>query len=270
MLTKLVSVAAISAVSAGNVDAGTSKGSGLPILTYGLANSTDIFVDTRSDAALKKDLSAAGLFIADKNLQNFRGICSTIASYLPSFCSLDASCLGIDCEPTLFTDTFDFFAKLHVCNQPMNIVIKASESSLGLNFEGKVVGSMAFGIPDLSVDIPEIGSAGVNGIVGIGGSRGSLKVALGLDACLSIAGYKKCYPNPPLKILSGVFDVSMISCSADTDDTPNIPTIAGDDNPPSFDDDKAYYLDNQSGRFTPINATAEQVQKAEEFLASQF
>lgn len=47
-------------------------------------------------------------------------------------------------------------------------------------------------VPGLSVDIPEIGEAGINAALGIDGDVENLKIEIGLDACAKVLGVHKC------------------------------------------------------------------------------
>lgn len=77
----------------------------------------------------------------------------------------------------------------------MTFGIEVTESTIGIDYR---IASLTTGedadipVPGLDLDVPVLGSAGVNMVVKIDGSVDALSLGLGVDACASVLGYEKC------------------------------------------------------------------------------
>jgi len=77
----------------------------------------------------------------------------------------------------------------------MTFGIEVTESTIGIDYK---IASLTTGedadipVPGLDLDVPVLGSAGVNMVVKIDGSVDALSLGLGVDACASVLGYEKC------------------------------------------------------------------------------
>ena len=72
---------------------------------------------------------------------------------------------------------------------------QVTEADLGIDYaiEKLTAGEDAYlPVPGLSLDVPVLGSAGVNVVARITGSVGELTLSFGLDACGSVLGVETC------------------------------------------------------------------------------
>jgi hypothetical protein len=108
-------------------------------------------------------------------------------SFIPTFCALSEDCLRVSCSVNILdVDTIGFGLKLHHCTDPINAVVYANESDIGLSWSHVFTARASVAIPGLSISIPIVGGAAVFAIAEIGGDESDAFIAVGLEACLVI------------------------------------------------------------------------------------
>jgi len=137
-------------------------------------------------------------------------VCQAIQEALPSFCSLGTDCATISCDVSVYFDSFDVTVFLDFCSQPINLTLTVTDADNEFSFNYTVsIGTYLIPIPGASVNIPFIGNATLDAAVWLDGSRSNFNVSIGLEACLDDG---TCFPQPPIAILTGVFDFTDIPC----------------------------------------------------------
>ena len=125
-------------------------------------------------------------------------VCDIIGPDLPSACTCAPMNLGgrMTCSVSIIgLETIGVVVDMEPCAQPMNFDIEVTEGDIGIDYK---IASLTTGedsdipVPGLSVDVPVLGSAGVNMVVKIDGNVGALSLGFGVDACASVLGYEKC------------------------------------------------------------------------------
>ena len=137
---------------------------------------------------------------------------------------------------------------LQVCADPVNLAITVSDSKQGIHWSHEFDGDGSMYVPYLSIDVPDLGKAGVKVGVDVTGSRGQLSVYLTLAACVEVGGeevtlstkrlrvpnqaahlqqprtpaavygavdspmFEKCLPSNGFKVIGGSFDFSWVTC----------------------------------------------------------
>tara|TARA_B110000208_G_scaffold172770_1_gene216042 strand:+ start:304 stop:1173 length:870 start_codon:yes stop_codon:yes gene_type:complete len=142
--------------------------------------------------------------------------CAEINSYLPSECSCSSQNYGatVGCVVNFFdVDTIGITGELELCNKPATATIKVNDTKFGISHElaGLVAGrAIDVPIPGLDLDIPDIGSVGVNAAFDIEGDLENLEIKLGLDACGKVLSHSVCgsklTDKLPLYVLDHTFD----------------------------------------------------------------
>lgn len=169
---------------------------------------------------------------------------------------LDVVQLGVDVKLNVRGAFFHFacfcFIQIgpQVCADPVNLAVTVSDDSQGINWTHEFNGEGSMYVPYLSIDVPDLGKAGVKVGVDVTGSRGELSVFLTLAACVDVGGeevtvaskrlripnqatgvagagaqtpsavygavdapaYEKCLPSQGFKVLGGSFDFSWVTC----------------------------------------------------------
>ena len=124
--------------------------------------------------------------------------CNEISPILPSECSCSSQQYGatVGCAVNFFdVDTIGLTGEFELCHNPASATIKVNDTKFGINHElaGLVAGkAIDFPIPGLSLDIPDIGSVGVNAVFDIEGDLENMDIKLGLDACGKVLGHSVC------------------------------------------------------------------------------
>lgn len=165
-------------------------------------------------------------------------VCDTIAKFLPSFCSLDDSCMHVNCAYDLFGQNLDFGWDLNVCANPMSADVFLTDSNFNVTFSKAVAGQVSMMVPGLSFHVPDLGSAGVQLTASVGGVQSELGLSLQVAACATIGsnstqrvdpstgqllmakageplGWGGCLPKPAITVLSGVYNFSWYPCSGE-------------------------------------------------------
>lgn len=166
-------------------------------------------------------------------------VCNAIATLLPSFCSLNDSCMHVECAYDLFGQNLDFGWDLNVCANPMSADVFLTDSNFNVTFSKDVVGQISMMVPGLSFTVPELGSAGVQLTASVGGVQSELSLSLQVAACATIGsnstqridpstgqlltpakagepqGWGGCLPKPAITVLSGVYNFSWYPCSGE-------------------------------------------------------
>jgi hypothetical protein len=126
-------------------------------------------------------------------------ICEIIDSHLPSKCNcqeFDGDRAQVNCTINfLDLDEIRVSATLSPCSMPAYLTLRVAEEKhhIGHTFGPiSAEGVKDYPVPGLSVDIPEIGEAGINAALGIDGDVENLKIEIGLDACAKVLGVHKC------------------------------------------------------------------------------
>jgi len=148
------------------------------------------------------------------------GLCAYLADIIPSFCTCAQDQTGtqaqISCQVNFVdVDTIGLIVTLLPCINPASVSIEVTEADLSIDY---LVGNFSAGtnedipIPGLDVDIPIIGSVGVNAVVQVDGDAQELDFNLGLDGCITILGYTKCgadlTSSLPIWVLNGSITLS--------------------------------------------------------------
>lgn len=124
--------------------------------------------------------------------------CDVIKSDLPQGCNCTEGAnmdLNMSCAVDMLdVDLIGFSVNLAPCRSPAALTIRVTEADDGIDWstQYKSGDSGEVAVPDLSINIPIVGSAGVYAVYDLEGDASSLGLALGLDACLSVLGYQKC------------------------------------------------------------------------------
>ena len=124
--------------------------------------------------------------------------CNEISPILPSECSCSSQQYGatVGCAVNFFdVDTIGLTGEFELCHNPASATIKVNDTKFGINHElaGLVAGkAIDFPIPGLSLDIPDIGSVGVNAVFDIEDDLENMDIKLGLDACGKVLGHSVC------------------------------------------------------------------------------
>jgi hypothetical protein len=126
--------------------------------------------------------------------------CNDIAAALPNFCSLTycdpVVSTNVECLVNLLDlDTFTVELELYVCADPVALNFTVLDQDTGLKFHEEVSSSVNLPIPGLSVDIPDVGNAGVFIAIDLGTEPDVLDISVGIDACVGILFYQLCEPN---------------------------------------------------------------------------
>lgn len=158
-------------------------------------------------------VSIATLLATTQATPNF---CSELVSHLPSDCTCTSQKLGatVSCSINFFNeDTIDITGELELCQNPARADIYISDTKFGIKHElaGLTAGkAIDIPIPGLSLDIPDIGSVGVNAVFDIEGDLSNLEIKLGLDACGKVLGHSVCgsklTKKLPLYVLDHTFN----------------------------------------------------------------
>merc|ERR1712032_1789594 len=161
-----------------------------------------------------QDDAPAGKVVKDVN-QTF---CQIIATDLPSECNCTDKKLGgvVNCSVSLLgSDRISLIADVAPCDDVAHMDLKVTEQNHQLNYTlaGIAAGQTVYEpIPGLSIDVPEIGNAGVDVVVTIDGSLEKLELKLGLDACAEVHDHKVCVSrltsSLPWWVLDGSFHFS--------------------------------------------------------------
>lgn len=120
---------------------------------------------------------------------------------------LSDDCFHISCSVDILSlETITVGIDINACADPLNINVFVNESDIGLAWSHQFSGSESIPVPDLAIDIPDLGSAGVFLNVKLSGTSQDLSLSLGVDACVSVLGVSKCEPNPPYTLIEGTFN----------------------------------------------------------------
>lgn len=150
-------------------------------------------------------------------------MCDLVSGDIPSFCSCADEALGgtmtctVDIEFGGVTlDTVGVILDIEPCADPATVSFEMTEATLGIDYTyGYSTGdSEMIPVPDLSVDIPGLGGAGVYMDVIISGNADSLSLSVGIDACIDIGfGVLSCASDLdsadfPIWMLDSAYDFS--------------------------------------------------------------
>jgi len=133
------------------------------------------------------------------NVTNASSFCDIVAGGIPSSCNCTDSVLGgsINCNVALIhSDAFGVRLDVKPCDPvAAHVDIAVTEANHNISF--KVAGIKAgeeedFPVPGLSIIVPKIGSVGVDISAKVEGDLDDLHVAVGVNACTKILGYKVC------------------------------------------------------------------------------
>ncbi len=130
----------------------------------------------------------------------------------------------------------------------MDLAITVTDSKQGIRWTHQFDGEDSMYVPYLSIDVPDLGKAGVKVGVDVTGSQGRLSVYLTLSACVDVGGeevtvatkrlrvpnqaapqqqartpaavygavdapaFEKCLPSNGFKLIGGSFDFSWVTC----------------------------------------------------------
>ena len=142
--------------------------------------------------------------------------CGVLAAHLPSECSCSEQQYGasVGCAVDLFgQDTVGIYADLSLCSAPAtaDVLINDTKFHVSKELAGLHAGeAIDFPVPGLSVDIPEIGSVGLDLAFDIEGDLAEMEIKLGLDACGKVLGEKVCgsdlWNKLPLEVIDHTFN----------------------------------------------------------------
>ena len=124
--------------------------------------------------------------------------CDVIKPDLPQGCNCTEGAsmdLNMSCAVDMLdVDLIGFSVNLAPCASPAALTIRVTEADAGIDWSTQYAAgdSGEVAVPDLSIDIPIVGSAGVYAVYDLEGDASALGLALGLDACMSVLGYQKC------------------------------------------------------------------------------
>lgn len=171
----------------------------------------------------------AGVMVASHSTPVLgEGICDVIGGDLPGFCTCqDTSSIGatVACQVNMLgIDTIGLKAEFAPCAMPAHVNLDITEKDLGIDYQ---IAGLTFGkdadipVPGLSIDIPDVGEAGVNAAVQLVGNVDAFDAQLGLDACISVGGDKECgsslVPELPIWVIKGNFTFGSICRAAAVD-----------------------------------------------------
>uniref|UniRef100_A0A7S2CHA3 Uncharacterized protein n=1 Tax=Florenciella parvula TaxID=236787 RepID=A0A7S2CHA3_9STRA len=113
-------------------------------------------------------------------------------------------------------DTVGVVLDLEPCSDPATVSFEMTEATLGIDYTYSFSAgdSEMIPVPDLSVDIPGLGGAGVYMDVVISGNAESLSLSIGIDACIDMGfGVLSCASTLdaadfPIWMLDSTFDFS--------------------------------------------------------------
>ena len=161
---------------------------------------------------MKSTAAAASLLLTTATAD----FCGEISAYLPSECTCTELQYGANlaCTVNFFSeDTITIQGTLQLCKNPAEANIVISDTKFGIHhtLAGLTAGkAIDWPIPGLSLDIPDIGSVGVNAVFDIEGDLSNLDIKLGLDACGTVVGKSVCGSDLtdklPIYVLDGSFD----------------------------------------------------------------
>ena len=123
--------------------------------------------------------------------------CDMIKPDLPDSCNCTegSTSLNMSCTVDMLdVDTLGFSANLAPCGKPASLTLRVTEADEGIDWSTQYDSgeSGEVPVPDLSIDVPIFGSAGVYAVYEIDGDASALGIALGLDACGTVLGITKC------------------------------------------------------------------------------
>mmetsp|Transcript_89047 Transcript_89047/g.172493 ORF Transcript_89047/g.172493 Transcript_89047/m.172493 type:complete len:218 (-) Transcript_89047:193-846(-) len=188
-------------------------------------------VDTKpfkaGDRSKNRFALAAKTALAPAPTSNSTTFCSELADYLPSFCSCVDSSFGgtLDCTVAIVAagvtlDTVGVILDMQPCAEPMYYSMEVTEADLGVDYKFEIAADEEeeIPIPDVSVDIPGLGEAGLFADVSVFGNIDALEIHIGLDACADVLGYETCASTVdpvdfPIWILDETFDFSTVCAS---------------------------------------------------------
>ncbi len=100
--------------------------------------------------------------------------------------------IQVICDVNLL-DALNFTTDVYInlCAKPVNINI----TFIPPNWSTVIDTSLDIPVPGLSVDIPEIGDAGVFIDVALDSSPSNVTLVVGIDACIGILDYQECEPD---------------------------------------------------------------------------
>jgi len=148
----------------------------------------------------------------------YTSVCDYLNSYLPDFCECSDVDLGAvaKCQVNVMdVDSVGVKAQFEPCAQPLTIGLEITEADAGIDYP--IAGISAgddkeIPVPGLSFGLPVIGSADANMAVKVDGNIDAVNIAIGVDACATVLGFKKCGSSLtselPIWILNGQFDFS--------------------------------------------------------------
>lgn len=150
-------------------------------------------------ASLQDNLEATTkLPLASASVGTPSALCEIIAGDLPSRCTCEDHQFGgvIDCRVAIiFHDTIGVRADILPCDDTAHVDLVVTESKHSVNITVAGIGAghtKNFPIPFASVDIPKIGSVGLDASVRVDGDLDTLHLEIGLDACAQVAGHEAC------------------------------------------------------------------------------
>jgi hypothetical protein len=118
---------------------------------------------------------------------------------------------------------------LELCQNPAHATIVIDDSKFGIHHElaGLTAGkAIDIAIPGLSLDIPDIGSVGVNVVFDIEGDLENLEIKLGLDGCGKVLGHEACGSDLtsklPIYVLDHTFDFDSLCQQAKAERNMNV------------------------------------------------
>eukprot|EP01116_Phalansterium_solitarium_P024660 TRINITY_DN9094_c0_g1_i1.p1 TRINITY_DN9094_c0_g1~~TRINITY_DN9094_c0_g1_i1.p1 ORF type:complete len:376 (-),score=45.35 TRINITY_DN9094_c0_g1_i1:167-1183(-) len=139
-------------------------------------------------------------------------VCQAIEEALPSFCTLFPDCATIDCQVPLYFDTFNVELQMNFCANPINVALSINDTDDQVQWNETVsIGDWLIPIPGATIEIPVLGNATLEVVIFLDGSRSGLNISLGLEACLN-NNENMCFPDPPIAIITGVFDFTGLPC----------------------------------------------------------
>jgi hypothetical protein len=157
--------------------------------------------------------------------------CGMLTPHLPSECGCGEQQYGasVGCAVDLFgQDTVGIYANLNLCGEPATADILVNDTKFHVSKElaglhaGKAVD---FPVPGLSIDIPDIGSVGVDLAFDIEGDLDEMEIKLGLDACGKVLGEKVCgsdlWSKLPLEVIDHTFNFGSL-CKQAMDNAANV------------------------------------------------
>lgn len=145
-------------------------------------------------------------------------ICRELKRVLPSECKMSPDCLGASCEINLLgVETIGVSFGIHQCDDPVRVGVRVNDSSLGIDWKDSLSGQDRVGVPDLSITVPVLGSAGVFINFDIAGSKNAISPLIGIQACIHapVVGWK-CLPDGDgFVIVEATFNTTGLPCIND-------------------------------------------------------